>query len=242
MAPFGPHMKIYNRVAYGSLASFYLLDDRQYRAPQACPRPGRGGSNSVDVAACAELEDPARSLLGRAQERWLDGALAASRSRWNVLAQQTPLAQFDQLPGEGRRVWTDGWDGYPASRTRLLEALVRHRTPNPVAIGGDVHTFLASELKSDFDDPRSPVVASEFVGGSITSQSRPQSQLDRLLPDNPHILFGDSRRRGYARVQLDARRMRVELRAMEHVRSPDAACSTLASFVVEDGRPGPQRA
>jgi hypothetical protein len=36
--------------------------------------------------------------------------------------------------------------------------------------------------------------------------------------------------------------MQVDLRAMASVRTRDAACSTLASFVVEDGRPGPVRA
>jgi len=242
MVPFGPRLPIHTRVGFGSLATFHMLDDRQYRSPQACPRPGRGGSNTVDVAACTELSDPGRSLLGRAQEQWLESGLASSRARWNILAQQTPIAQFDQMPGDGRRAWTDGWDGYPASRSRLLEALTRHRTPNPVAIGGDVHAFHASDLKGDFDAPDSPVIASEFVGSSITSQGRPQQQIERFLPDNPHIRFADSRSRGYARVSVDAKQFVVELRAMDHVRSPDAACSTLARFAVEDGRPGPQRA
>ena len=40
-------MRIYGHVDWGRLARFHLLDDRQYRDPQACPRPGRGGSNTV---------------------------------------------------------------------------------------------------------------------------------------------------------------------------------------------------
>jgi hypothetical protein len=36
--------------------------------------------------------------------------------------------------------------------------------------------------------------------------------------------------------------MRVDLRAMASVQSRDAACTTLATFVVQDGKPGPQRA
>jgi alkaline phosphatase D len=242
MAPLGPHLKLYTRIGFGSLASFFVLDDRQYRSPQACPRAGRGGSNTIDVSACAELADPRRSLLGREQEQWLEAGLAATRSRWNILAQQTPIAQLDQLPGDGRRAWTDGWDGYPASRARLLDALAQHRTPNPVAIGGDVHTFYVSELKRDFDARDAPVVASEFVGSSITSQGWTQSQLEKFLPDNPHVKLADSRYRGYMRVDLNAKRCQVDLRAMESVQSRDAACRTLASYIVEDGRPGPQRA
>jgi alkaline phosphatase D len=242
MLPFGPHARIYTRAAFGSLANFFVLDDRQYRSPEVCPRPGRGGSNTVDVAECREIADPERQMLGREQGLWLGAGLAASRAKWNILAQQTTMAQFDQKPGPGRSAWTDGWDGYPAARKRLLDFIHERKIQNPVVIGGDVHAFNVNDLKLDFDDPASPVVASEFVGTSITSQSRPQEQINPLLADNPHMKLVDTRYRGYVRVDVSASQMRTDLRAMESVTKPDAPCSTLASFVVEDGKPGPQRA
>jgi alkaline phosphatase D len=242
MRPEGPHLRLYTQLAWGSLARFYLLDGRQYRSWQSCARYGRGGGNTVDVEKCERLANPRRTMLGHAQERWLDGALSDSRARWNLLAQQTRMAQFDQKPGPGRRAWTDGWDGYPAARRRLLDSLVERRVANPVVLGGDVHQFNVADLKPDFDDPASPVVASEFVGTSITSQGWPQERVDRFLPDNPHMKLMDSRHRGYTRVELTAKEMRVELRAMETVRVREAPCSTLATFVVRDGEPGPQRA
>ena len=243
MRPRGPDMRIYGQLRWGRLARFLLLDDRQYRTPQACPRPGRlGGSSTVDVAACAALAEPGRTMLGRAQERWLERALAEPRAGWNLLAQQTRMAQFDQKPGGGRRAWSDGWDGYPAARQRLFDAFTMHRVANPVVLGGDVHMFNVSELKRDFDDPASPAIASEFVGTSITSQGWPQRRLDRLLPDNPHMKLADSRYRGYVRVEMTAQVLRADLRAMESVLTRDAGCSTLASYVVENGRPSPQRA
>jgi alkaline phosphatase D len=180
-------------------------------------------------------------MLGRAQERWLDSALTASRSRWNVLAQQTRMARLDELPGPGRRAWTDAWDGYPAARRRLVDALHERRIPNAVVIGGDVHAFNVSNLLLDFDNPGSPVVASEIVGTSITSQGWPPEWYEQRLPDNPHFKFADSGHRGYVRVEVTPEAMRADLRAMETVRTRDAACRTLASFVVRDGRPGPQR-
>ncbi len=242
MQPHGARMRIYTQLAWGDLARFYLLDTRQYKSWQACPRKGRrGGSNTVDVDNCTRLGVPGRSMLGRAQERWLDGALAASRSGWNVVAQTTRMAQFDQKPGPGRRAWTDAWDGYPAARQRLLDVLRSKKVPNPVVIGGDVHAFFVSQLKQDFDDPASPIVASEFVGTSITSQGWPQERLAAWLPDNPHILLADSRYRGYVRVELTPSRWRADLRAMETVQRADAPCRTLASFVVEDGVAGPVR-
>ncbi|MBI4123612.1 MAG: alkaline phosphatase, partial [Betaproteobacteria bacterium] len=85
-------------------------------------------------------------------------------------------------------------------------------------------------------------VAAEFVGTSITSQAWAQERVNRFLPDNPHILLADSRYRGYTRVDVSPKLLRADLRAMASVRERDADCSTLASFVVEDGRPGPKLA
>ncbi len=241
MLPLGPHARLYTRLAFGNLANFHVLDDRQYRAYEVCPRPGRGGSNTVDVADCPELQDPSRSLLGSAQEQWLEAGLSGSKAKWNILAQQTRMAQFDQKPGPGRRAWTDGWDGYPMARKKLVDFIAERKVANPVVIGGDVHMFFVNDIKRDFDNPGSPTVASEIVGTSITSQAFAQSTVNRYLPDNPHILLADSRYRGYARVEVTPTRMLTDLRAMESVKVRDAACTTLASFVIEDGRPGAKK-
>ena len=135
-----------------------------------------------------------------------------------------------------------GWDGDPAARRRLLELLAAQRVANPVTLAGDVHTFYVSDLKPNFDDPASPVVASELVTTSITSRAWPQEVLARFLPDNPHIHYSNSDVRGYVRVELTPQRLRADLRAMDNVRTPDAPCTTLASFVVDDGQPGPRPA
>jgi len=241
MVPHGPHARIYTRSSFGNLANFFVLDDRQFRSHQVCPRPGRGGSSTVDVAECAELADPKRTMLGAAQEQWLEAQLGASRARWNFIVQQTPMTQFDQKPGPGRSAWTDGWDGYPLARKKILDFLSTSRIANPVVLGGDVHSFNVNHLKLDFDDPASPVVASEFVGTSVTSEAWSQERLKPLLADNPHMTFTDSRFRGYARFDLSRERLGCDLRAMETVKKRESACNTLASFVVEDGRPGAKR-
>jgi alkaline phosphatase D len=241
MLPHGPHARIYTRAAFGNLVNFFVLDDRQYRSPQVCPRPGRGGSNSLDVADCKEFFNPEREMLGREQTLWLNAGFAQSRARWNILAQQTPMTQFDQKPGAGRIAWTDGWDGYPAARRRLFESMLANKLANPVVIGGDVHSFNVNDLKLDFDDAASPAIATEFVGTSITSQAWSMERLRPMLPDNPHMKFVESGYRGYVRVELTAAQMKTDLRAMESVTKADAGCRTLASFVVEDGKPGAQK-
>jgi alkaline phosphatase D len=243
MRPDGPNMRIYAQLGWGTLARFFVADNRQYRSWHACPRPGRrGGSNTLDIAKCPRLDSPGRSMMGRAQERWLDLAFRDSHAAWNVLAQSTTMAQLDQMPGPGRRAWTDGWDGYPAARERLLRSMVERHLSNPIVIGGDVHSFNLCELKLDFDDAKSPCVASEFVGTSITSQAWAQERMLRYLPDNPHIVFAESTYRGYTRMEVTPKRLTADLRAMESVQTRDAACRTLATFVVEEGRPGPQKA
>jgi alkaline phosphatase D len=239
MVPLGPHMRLHHRAGFGDLVQFHLLDDRQYRSPQPCPPRGRGGGSAVVGAECGERLDPRLTMLGEVQERWLETGLDRVRTRWNVIAQQTLMAQVDRKPGDGQQLWTDGWDGYPAARRRLLEYLGQRKPANPVVIGGDVHSFWVTDLKPDFDDPRSPVVATEVVGTSITSQfSRRQEDVDALKTDNPHLRFANGTRRGYVRVELTPPRMRVELRAMRSVTQPRAPVDTLATFVVDDGRPG----
>jgi alkaline phosphatase D len=86
-------------------------------------------------------------------------------------------------------------------------------------------------------------VATEFVGTSITSQlGRTQAEQDAIRQENPHIRYADLTRRGYVRMELTRDRARAELQGVENVTSRGARVETMATFVVEDGRPGAQRA
>jgi alkaline phosphatase D len=232
-------MRLHARFGFGGLCAFHLLDGRQYRDHQVCPKPGRGGSNTVE--ACAERGDPNRSVLGSEQERWLTEGLARSGARWNLIAQQTLMAQIDPMSGPRQSFWTDGWDGYPAARSRLLRSLAERRVSNPIVLSGDVHAFYAADLKLDFDDPGSPVVATELVTTSISSNGRPPERVAAVLPENPHIKLADGTRRGYTRVTLSRDRAVVEMQAVDTVKTPGAPISTLATFVVEDGKAGALR-
>jgi alkaline phosphatase D len=234
-------MRIHTRADFGALAAFHVLDGRQYRSHQVCPRPGRGGSNVVHTTDCPELFDARLTLLGTAQEKWLQDGLASSGARWNVIAQQTMMTQVDRTPGEGQSFWTDGWDGYPRARERLLRFIADNRVANPLVIGGDVHMSVVADLKTDFNDPGAPVVATEFVGTSITSQGLAQKRLETWRADNPHIRYANSTRRGYTTIELTARRSTAQLRTVADVTDPASPVSTAAAYTVEDGRPGAQR-
>ena len=234
--PFGASMRLYTSRAFGSLASVYMLDERQYRSPQACPRPGRRGANRV--RDCAELAAPDRTKLGPQQERWYEAQLTASKSLWNLTAQGTVVAFLDELPGPGEQFWTDAWNGYPVARQRLLDATERSGAKNPVLLSGDIHAFLASNLNRDPADPGSPVIAAEFTTTSISSQALPQLELDKRRQENPSVVWANSERRGYLRLDLDRERLRADLVAIDSVTRPDAGHSVQASFVVEAGQPG----
>ena len=246
--PQGPELQLYRRFTFGDLAEFSVLDTRQYRSDQACDGQGSGGGEPagggqvVNVDDCQELFDPNRTLLGDRQERWLLDGLGRSRAQWNVLAQQYLVAALDEEPGSGRAFWTDDWDGYPPARSRILSFLQERQISNPVTIGGDIHSFWVSDLKPDFFDSNSPVVASEFVGTSISTNGVPYEEFSSYLPDNPHIKFFESRQRGYVRCTVDRQRWTSDLRVVDTVEQPNASIRTLRTYVVENGQPGAQRA
>jgi alkaline phosphatase D len=237
------NLRMFQRYDWGRLARFHVLDDRQYRAYEACTPAGRGGSSSVYARDCAALADPRRTMLGDAQQAWLEQGLRSASTRWHMLAQQTLMAQASQVPPGGKesgRFWTDGWDGYPAARAQLLGAVRNSGAANTVVLSGDVHTFYAAELRPDFNRPPSaanPVVATEFCAGSVTSPSRPQARTQQYVAMNPHIKFGCSDRRGCALLQVTPEAVTATMLAMDDVRDPHSSASTLATFRVAAGSP-----
>jgi alkaline phosphatase D len=240
--PSGPDMRLYERFAFGDLAEIAMIDGRQYRSREACyGPPNNGGGHLVSAAGCPELTDPPRSLIGLEQEAWLFDGLARSLARWNVIAQDVLMAQLREIDAAGQtEFWTDNWNGYPASRARMLRHIHDSEVANPVVVGGDIHSFWTNDLKLDFDDPRSPTVATEFVGTSITSPGVNFERFAALLPDNPHIRFFESRKRGYVMVDLARDRLTARLQTVSDVADPDATLSTLRTFTIEDGRAGAQ--
>jgi alkaline phosphatase D len=240
--PRGPDARLYTQAGFGQLARVFVLDDRQYRSHQVCARPGRGGSTVVKTADCPERLSPALTLLGAEQERWLNGALEKSTARWNIIAQQTLMAQHNRNPpGAEQRAWTDGWDGYPKARERLLGFVAEHKISNPLVLGGDVHTGIVADLKVNFDDAKSPVVATEFVGTSITSQGPNQKFTEAARQNNPHLKFSNGTQRGYTAFDVTPVQCTVRLRTLSRVTDPQAKISDLATFAVENGKPGAQQ-
>lgn len=240
----GAEMRIYGSVAHGRLARLYLLDDRQYRDPQLCNKDGRLGSSTLDPETCAAWNDPRRTLLGAAQEQWLDGALAreASAEGWNIIAQQSLYGRRDNKAGPGAMLWNDGWDGYAAARGRLSASLQKNRVANAVFLGGDVHENWVGHVLADYEKPDSAKIGVEFCGTSLTSRSGGNARTPERLAENPHFVFADAQRKGYGVAEFTPKRLTTTLRVVDDVTRRDTKIETLASFGVEAGRAQVERA
>jgi alkaline phosphatase D len=231
LVPFDGRQRLHTNRSFGDLAAIFMLDGRQYRSRQACaPRPL--------VEPCAELYSSERSMLGYAQEQWLSRALGASTARWNLLSQQTLLAHFDQSGDGPRAYWADGWNGYPAARERLIAALRARPAANPVVLSGDIHAFLVNDVHAEALDYDSPVVATELVTSSISSQGPPQQNFDRWLGENPNVRLARSDYRGYVRVAVAPQQLHADLVAVDDITRADSPTHVLAAFDVESGKAG----
>jgi alkaline phosphatase D len=234
--PVGPDARIYGAGAYGGLADILLLDGRQYRTHQPCPTPAWQGGH---LANCPDLADPSRTMLGFEQEHWLAGRFRKGPGRWTLVIQDLIIASLRApMPDGSDGHNTDGWDGYQATRSRMLTALAQSGARNPVFFGGDIHSFWATDLKADYADPGSKTVGTEFVGTSITSDSPPASLFDGVQARNPHVRFVDGKAHGYIAVEVTPQQMSTRFQALTDRRDPKTGVRTLQAFTVEDGRPG----
>jgi alkaline phosphatase D len=236
MAPRGGSMDIYRRTPLGALATLHLLDQRQYRSPEACPRPPQLGGQRVGDE-CTERLDAARTMLGSEQERWLEQGLKANTVPWALLAQGTPFSQINQGSAEAPQYAADGWTGYPAARRRLLDSLQRTRTVNPVILGGDIHAFLVGDVGAVPEQPDSKLVASEFVTTSISSNPISAAALDKWRENGPRLRKVDGSHRGYIAFTLTPKQLRADLVEVEDVSQPDSPSRIGSCWVVEAGNP-----
>jgi alkaline phosphatase D len=118
---------IYRYVDLGTLARLILLDGRQHRDAQPC--------DDEIGAACDEVHDD-RTLLGLAQEAWLDAAFEGQSADWVLLANPVVMLPLDL---GGVFLNPDQWDGYPTARARLLEAVAAWAPGRTIAFTGDIH-------------------------------------------------------------------------------------------------------
>ncbi|WP_020171502.1 alkaline phosphatase D family protein [Gordonia polyisoprenivorans] len=207
----GTHL--YRRLRFGRLLELSMLDLRTYRDRQVSM-----SSNRID--------DPARSITGAAQMRWLTDGLASSAARWKIVGNPVMIApvllppldtrttaaltESLGLPAEGLPYNPDQWDGYTADRRRLLDSIRSNKVTNVVFITGDIHSSWACDIPVDAADyPGSGSVATELVVTSVTSSNIDDilgvpghtagaAVSPALMAANRHVRWNDFDAHGYA--------------------------------------------
>lgn len=221
--------RIYRSFALGDLVDLLLLDTRLIGRDRQLDDP-------CDASA---IDDPARQLLGAAQERWLLGELEASKrrgTRWRLVGQQVA---FGQLLGDpavlGCLGSIDKWSAYAATRARVLDALESRGIDNVVILTGDAHSSWGLDLARDPFDPTAydpqtgrGSLAVELIGPGVTSPANPDPEgaaasEQRYRASHPHVRFTEHHSQGYVLVDVTHERTRAEWHFVSPVREPGAS-------------------
>ncbi|MGR4883571.1 alkaline phosphatase D family protein [Streptomyces sp. LARHCF249] len=248
---------VYRRLRFGTLADLHLLDLRSFRSQQV-----KVGSGSVD--------DPERTLTGRAQLDWLKSGLASSTATWKLVGTSVmispvafaslpahllgPLAELLGLPGGGIAVNVDQWDGYTDDRKELLGHLKDRGVKNTVFLTGDIHMAWANEVPVNMATyPGSGTAATEFVVTSVTSDN-----LDDILhvpadtaslvaesavrAANWHVKWLDMDAHGYGVLDVTAERSQMDYYVVSDKRRQDASAAWSRSYRTLNGTQKVERA
>ncbi|WP_435056933.1 alkaline phosphatase D family protein [Streptomyces sp. bgisy060] len=236
---------VFRRLRFGRLADLHLLDLRSFRSA-----PAKAGSGSVD--------DPERSITGRAQLDWLKAGLAGSDATWQLVGTSVmispvafgslpaylmePLVELMGLPKEGLAVNVDQWDGYTDDRGELLAHLTARAIRNTVFLTGDIHMAWANDVPVKAATyPLSASAATEFVVTSVTSDN-----LDDLLhvapgtlsvlasgavkAANRHVKWVDMDHHGYGVLDVTAARSQMDYYKVSDRTDPAATASWVRSY------------
>lgn len=213
--PEGTSFPIHRKVQWGALATFLILDTRQFRDEQVCSSV----ANLQVANVCEEMTDSTRTMLGSDQLLWMADELDSSSTTWNVLAQQVVMAPVRITLDDLTIVNNDQWDGYPAERQRVLDTLVSTGVKNPIVLTGDIHLAGAANLIANPDVSSSEVVATEFICTGLTSPF-PSDLLDLVgstIRTAPNVLYTEAEPRGYLSCTITPDRWTTEFRFVETV-------------------------
>ena len=228
----GKRDRIYRSLRFGKTLDLFMLDQRRYRADQPC--------GDAIAPACPEL-DQARDLLGRTQMSWIKKELQASKAAWKVIGNEVMMMPA-KVTGDAY-VQFDSWQGYPGEREELLGHIDRKRIRDVVFVTGDIHTFIAGDVKTQGGAGKS--VALEFVGGSVTSTNFGETDLpigsgqvlkgndaaphtdaaviDALRGINPWVDQADFDHHGFGLVKATPRSFDVTLKRVSTIKSRSSA-------------------
>lgn len=197
--------EIYRSFRFGNLVDLVMLDTRLAgRSPQV-------GTDSPLIF------DSGRTLLGPDQEAWFLRELSSSAERnthWRIVGQQVMMGQL--LNANGSPFNSDQWDGYVASRNRVLQHLGANSIGNVVVLTGDIHSSWSNEISiNPFSPTLSTRQAVEFVAPAVSSPgiddpAQAAALQGQILASHPHVKYVDLYRRGYLLMDITPERAQAE--------------------------------
>lgn len=241
--------QLYRRLGFGRLINLHMLDERQYRDPQACRFDKLPGGKNVGLADCPSLESN-RTMLGAAQEKWLEAGLTGSKARWNVLAQGVMFAHLEtrgdpRLGGKRQdpHMWNDTWSGYLPARQRVIDLMARQRTRNPILLSGDIHAHFVNRVFRDWKKPGADLVAPEFVTAAVSSFVRDLTPIVADTANKDVVAFSDMKSHGYVSCEVTPAAFEATLvRITDKDRAKGAATADRSvRYRVTHGDPEPRR-
>ena len=217
--------RLYKTLNYGRMADLVLIDERQYRRGQGMNNGGQG-----------------KTMLGARQLAWFQGQLKASKARWKLVANEV---QFTPLlsPVDGAAFSDDAWDGFPAERQQLLQTVQQVNAAdtahggNVLFLTGDIHTYEANQVLAGNNGRSGAQIASEFVGGSISSPglTGENALIDTaIMATNPWIKQFNGAVHGYTLLDLSAGEARIRYRTSD-ITKRDSPSTTMYEYVQEVG-------
>jgi alkaline phosphatase D len=231
---------------FGDLLRLNILDTRQFRDDEDICREFADPDYGFTIyrPACDPAIEAARTMLGEAQEAWISHQLATSKQKWNAIGSTVLFSPFAMQHKGDTFHYESSWDYYPENRKRLLAAIAESGVSNPMVLSADIHSNWAIDIKADSDNPESETIGSELLATSLASGWPPP--LDQPMKDNlgnnPHVHHYRGDERGYLLHDVTQETWSTDMRVVDDVQSAVAKSSSQARFVVEDGRPGVQKA
>ncbi|MEO1016484.1 MAG: alkaline phosphatase D family protein, partial [Pseudomonadota bacterium] len=231
---------------FGDLLRLTMLDTRQFRDDEDICRELADPDYGFTIyrPACDPATGAARTMLGAPQEAWLSNQMATSAQKWNAQASTVLFSPFAMHHRNDVFRYESSWDYYPANRKRVTEAMQSSALSNPIVLSADVHSNWAIDIKADADDPESATIGAELLATSISSGWPPplDGPMQDNLTHNPHVHHYDGSERGYMLHDVNHTAWTTDMRVVDSVTTPDAKISSQARFVIENGRPGVQKA
>ena len=168
-------------------------------------------------------------MIGDEQEQWLLDQLGGHTATWSVIAQQTIFG--DTTLGDAILNY-DQWDGYPADRTRIVNALDPER--NTVVLTGDIHFAGVGTIRQG-ERVTGTAVGVEFVATSISSGGNVDPAITDVVKSIPDILDVELAHRGYILHTVTPDEWLAEYRMVDTVKVPDAPMLVHATYRVAAG-------